>query len=144
MKKLITFLKNLSFSLFIIFAGTFLQTYWAMGYLSDKLSSSCLDCSFALDTMFLSLISAVLLSLIFILISKIKNLYVKLSLEFLLLTSWWFFIDYSDFVERESSWSTYLFDEEIQETLHHSFFPILTISVVVIFIINYQSIIKKK
>ena len=143
MKKLIPFLKNLSFSFLIIFAGTFLQTYWAMGYLSDKLSSTCLDCSFVLDTTFLSLFSAVLLSLIFALIFRIKNLNIKFSLEFLILSSWWFFIDYSDFVERESSWSTYLFDEEIQETLNHSFFPILIMSVVVTFIMNYQSILKK-
>jgi len=143
MNKLFAFLKNSMFYFLVIFTGTFLQVYWAMGYLSDKLSSSCLDCSFALDTLFISLFSAIFLSLIFMLISKIKNLYLKLIPEFFLLTFWWFFIDYSDFVERESSWSTYLFDEEIHETLNHSFFPILIMSVIVIFIINYQSILKR-
>jgi len=141
--RILPFLKNSTFYFLVIFAGTFLQVYWAMGFLSDKLSSSCLDCSFALDTLFISLFSAIFLSLIFILISRIKNLYLKLIPEFLLLTSLWFFVDYSDFVERESSWSTYLFNEEIHETLNHSFFPILIMSVLVIFIINYRSILKR-
>lgn len=141
--RILPFLKNSTFYFLVIFAGTFLQVYWAMGFLSDKLSSSCLDCSFALDTLFISLFSAIFLSLIFILISKIENLYLKLIPEFLLLTSLWFFLDYSDFVERESSWSTYLFNEEIHETLNHSFFPILIMSVLVIFIINYRSILKR-
>ncbi|MPT32325.1 MAG: hypothetical protein E2600_11810 [Chryseobacterium sp.] len=143
MQKLIFFLKKFSFYFLVIFAGTYLQVYWAMGYLSDKLSSSCLDCSFALDTLFVSLFSAVFLSLFFMLISRIKNLYLKLILEFLLLSFWWFFIDYSDFVERESSWSTYLFEEEIHATLNQGFFPILIISVIVIFIFNYKFFINK-
>lgn len=141
--RILPFLKNSTFYFLVIFAGTFLQVYWAMGFLSDKLSSSCLDCSFALDTLFISLFSAIFLSLIFMLISKIENLYLKLIPEFLLLTSLWFFVDYSDFVERESSWSTYLFNEEIHETLNHNFFPILIMSVLVIFIINYRSILKR-
>jgi len=142
MPKFVSFLKKTIFYFPVIFIGTYLQVYWAMGYLSDSLSSSCLDCSFALETLYLSLFTAVLLVFIFILISRIKNLYLKLGLEFLLLSSWWLFIDYSDFVERESSWSTYLFEEEIRETLNHSFFPILIMSVVVIFVLNYKSFLK--
>jgi len=142
MNKLISFLKKTIFYVLVIFIGTYLQVHWAMGYLSGNLSSSCLDCSFALETLYLSLFTAVLLVFIIILISKIKNLYLKLGLEFLLLSSWWLFIDYSDFVERESSWSTYLFEEEIRETLNHSFFSILIISVVVIFVLNYKSFLK--
>lgn len=143
MKKLIFLLKKFAFYFLVITAGTYLQVYWAMGYLSDRISSSCLDCSFALDTLFISLFSAVFLSLIFVLISRIKNLYLKLIPEFLLLASWWFFLDYSDFVERESSWSTYLFEEEVQITLIQGFFPILIMSVIVIFILNYKSFINK-
>lgn len=143
MKKLIAFLKKYAFYFLVISAGTYLQVYWAMGYLLEKTSSSCLDCSFVVDTLFISLFSAVLVGLIFILISIIKNLYLKLILEFLLLASWWFFIDYSEFVERESSWSTYLFEEEIQIILIQGFFPILIMSVIVIFIINYKFFINK-
>jgi len=143
MQKLIPFLKKFAFYFLVISAGTYLQVYWAMGYLSDRTSSSCLDCSFVVDTLFVSLFSAVLIGLIFILISRIKNLYLKLILGFLLFASWWLFIDYSDFVERESSWSTYLFEEEIQITLIQSFFPILIMSVIVIFILNYKFFINK-
>lgn len=142
-QKLIPLLKKFAFYFLVISAGTYLQVYWAMGYLSDRTSSSCLDCSFVVDTLFVSLFSAVLIGLIFILISRIKNLYLKLILGFLLFASWWFFIDYSDFVERESSWSTYLFEEEIQITLIQSFFPILIMSVIVIFILNYKFFINK-
>ncbi len=144
MNKLIAFLKKFAVYFLVISAGTYLQVYWAMGYLSDRISSSCLDCSFVVDTLFVSLFSAILIGLIFILISRIKNLYLKLILEFLIIASWWFFIDYSEFVERESSWSTYLFEEEIQITLIQGFFPILIMSVIVIFTLNYKSFINKK
>lgn len=136
MKKRISFLKKLTLYFLVISIGTYLQTYWAMGYLSEAPSSSCLYCSFAVDILFISLFSTVFLSLFLILISGIKKLYLRFFVKFSALSSTWFFINYSEFVERESSWSTYLFEEEIQITFMQSFFPILTMSLIVICILN--------
>lgn len=110
-----------------------------MGDFSDKSSSSCLDCSFFLDNLFSSLFLTFWLTILFFAVSSIKNKYLKLSTLFILLASVWLFLDYSIFVERESSWSTYLLSEEISYTFYHAFLPILVVSVVVLFALNYRT-----
>ncbi|RKE88292.1 hypothetical protein BXY58_1438 [Epilithonimonas arachidiradicis] len=141
--RILPFLKNSTFYFLVIFAGTFLQVYWAMGFLSDNTSSHCLECSFFEDIFLYSILTGILLSLIFSFISKINNRFLKIAAELFFTTATWFFWNYEIFVDRESSWSTYLLTEELFVTLYCSLFPILTMSVVVIFIINYRLILKR-
>lgn len=136
--KIIKFLKIFGLYFLIVFVGTFLQIYWAMEFLAESISSSCLDCSFTFDTVMVSVMGALFLSPVFLWISRIGNLYFRVVLQFLLLASAWFFFDYTDFVERESSWSTYTFPEELFATLYHGFFPILVLSVVVLGLLNFS------
>ncbi|WP_225877620.1 hypothetical protein [Flavobacterium muglaense] len=59
-------------------------------------------------------------------------------MEFLVLASVWMFWDYTIFVERESSWSTYLFNEEINHTILLSLFPVVMLAFVSLFILNFK------
>lgn len=136
--KLLKILKRILFVAIIIFVATFLQTYWAMGDFSDRMSSSCLDCSFFEETLFSSLFFTFVLTILFFIVLLIKNNFLKISLQFVLLASVWLFLDYSIFVERESSWSTYLFNEEIFSTIYHSLFPVLMLASIVLFVLNYK------
>lgn len=140
--KMVNFLKQVSFVGAIIFAATFLQFYWAMGELSERMSSACLDCWFVEDAFFMSLITSVFLALIFRLLLSKLNLVFRVIIQLLLLISIWFYWDYTIFVERESSWSTYLFNEEIHYVVTLSVLPILVMSFAAIFLINYKSFIK--
>jgi len=142
--KLAKMLKRISFVLIIVFLSTFLQIYWAMGILSDRMSSGCLDCSFFDDTFMISLITSFFLTILFQLILFIKNIYIKISFEFLILVSVWIFWDYTIFVERESSWSTYLFNEEINYTISLSISPVLVLAFITLFVINFNLLIKEK
>lgn len=134
--KLFKTLKRIFFVVFIIFATTFLQTYWAMGDLSDRMSSRCLDCSFFEETLFSSLFFALILTILFFITSMIKNIFLKISLQFVFLVSVWFFLNYTIFVERESSWSTYLFNEELYYTLYYSLLPTLVLALVVLLVLD--------
>lgn len=139
---MVNFLKQVSIVGAIIFAATFLQFYWAMGELSERMSSACLDCWFVEDAFFMSLITSIFLALIFRLLLSKLNFVFKMIIQFLLLISIWSFWNYNIFVERESSWSTYLFDEEIYYVSSMSISPILVLSFAAIFLINYKSFIK--
>ncbi len=148
MKKKITFLKTTIISFLkkngiafsIVFIATFLQAYWAMGKLSENTSSSCLECSFFEDAFFISLMTAFFLSILFSIFSLLKNLYLKMTIEFIFLISLWLFWNYTIFVERESSWSTYLFDEEIHYTISQSIFPVIILGCLSVILLNYKEI----
>src|SRR5690606_12666442 len=96
-------------------------------------------CSFFDDAYSMTLCSTVFLSIAFLALSFLKNSTLKVILQLLFLVSVWFFWNYIIFVDRESSWSTYLFTEEIMYTLEFSFLPISILSVVTIFTLNYIS-----
>ena len=136
--KLFKTLKQILFVTVVIFLATFLQIYWAMGEFSDRMSSSCLDCSFFYDAFMMSLITSVFMSILFSILYSIKNKYIKIAFEFTLLVSVWLYWNYTIFVERESSWSTYLFNEEVNYTLHCSFLPVLILTSAVLFVLNYK------
>lgn len=127
----------------LIFVATYLQVYWAMGEFSSKTSSSCLTCSFEEDVFMAAFITSLFLATIFQLLLKIKNTKLKIVIEFLLLAFFWLFWDYTVFVERESSWSTYLFKEEVYVTFLNSILPILILSAITLLTINF-SYFKKK
>lgn len=137
-------IKNLKKSLSIgllIFISTILEIYWSTGSFSGRISSGNPDASFFDDAYLMSLFTTVFLTFIFLLISLIKNIYLKITAQFVVLISVWFFWNYTVFVDRESSWSTYTFNEELLYTLHISILPVLILSVVTVSALNY--ILKK-
>ena len=139
---IVRFLRQILLVVAIIFVASFLQFYWSMGHLSERMSSSCLECWFVEDAFNMSLITAILLAIIFWFLKKIKSNILKMIIQFLLLITIWSFWDYSIFVDRESSWSTYLFNEELYYVASSSVLPILILSCATIFLINYKSFIK--
>lgn len=134
--KISLILKRIFFTILLLFVTTFLQTYWSMGKFSKQISSGCMDCLFCEDVILISLLSAVFISIFFLVINFIGNKYIKIATQWLVLIAIWFFWNYTLFVDRESSWSTYLFWEEILNTASFSFFPILLFSILVAFLLN--------
>ena len=114
-----------------------------MGHLSENMSSACLECWFLEDVFIISFVSAIFLAIIFAILPLGMNRIFKVGFQFLLLISIWFFWDYSIFVERESSWSTFLFDEEIHYVFHYSALPILVLALVATFVMQLKIIASK-
>lgn len=139
-RKSFLFLKKFSISTAIIFSITLLQIYWSMGGLSDHTSSGCLNCSFFRNAVLMSFFASIFLSLIFSLFYLIKNTFIKAIVEFLLLVILWLFWNYSIFVDRESSWSTYDFKSEIYYVTSQSFFPIILLGCTCVLLFNYREI----
>lgn len=133
-------LKRSLLTLVILFPATLLELYWSMGQLSDHTSSSCLECSFFEDAFVIALMSGILLTFLFSLLSLIKNLFIKASASFIMMTSVWFFWNYTLFVERESSWSTYLFREELYITAYFSFLPVIILGCISILLLYFREI----
>jgi len=132
--------KPLSIGL-LFFISTFLEIYWAVGEFSGRISSGNPDASFFDDAYLISLFTMILLTIVFLFLSFIKNIYLKSIIQLLFLISIWFFWNYTVFVDRESSWSTYTFREELFYTFSISILPILVLSIPTIFGLNY--ILKK-
>lgn len=135
--KILSLLKKLIIIAAFLFVFTFAEIYWAMGSFSERMSSGCLDCSFFDDACLMSVFATIFLTIVFLLLTLIKNRCLKIGLEFSCLIFVWFFWNYGIFVDRESSWSTYLLNEEIRHTLSFSFFPILVLSTVMVFALHY-------
>ncbi|WP_123912804.1 hypothetical protein [Chryseobacterium pennipullorum] len=132
------YLRKVCISTLIIFIITFVQLYWSVGALAHQMSSACLECSFFEDAVLMSLVSAILISGIIALAFFIKNIYAKALVEFTTLTIVWTFMNYSVFVDREASWSTYDFNAEIQYTLSVSMVPVIILGCVCIFLLRYK------
>jgi hypothetical protein len=139
-QKIFLYIKNLSISAIIIFVATLLQTYWSMGQLSDHMSSGCLSCSFFEDAVLMSFFSAVLLSIVFSLPFFFKKTIFTAIAEFLLLIAIWLFLNYSVFVDRESSWSTYDIQSEIYYTVSMSIFPVILLGGLCIIVLHNKEI----
>lgn len=137
--KIVSFTKNLITIAVLIFVSTFIEIYWSMNSLSEKMSSGNPDSHFFDDAYLISVFTTIILTIIFLLFRFIKKAYLKITIELICLILVWFFWNYTIFVDRESSWSTYLFREEILRTLWLSFFPILVLSIVTIFSLHYIS-----
>jgi hypothetical protein len=135
--KIIRLLKTTLLLGLLFFVSTIVEIYWAMGKFSEKMSSGCLDCTFIEDVFLMSLMTTVFLTILFLLFSFIKNRYLKFTIQILFLISIWFFWNYNVFVDRESSWSTYTFSEELYYTISISVFPVLVLSLAAIFASNY-------
>lgn len=139
--QIVSFFKKLIIIAFLLFIFTLIEIYWAMGSLSERISSGNPDSHFFDDAYLLSVFTTVFLTIVFLLFTFIKNNYLKITIELISLISVWFFWNYSIFVDRESSWSTYLFKEELLYTLSLSFLPIWVLSIVTVFTLHY--ILKK-
>lgn len=137
--KILSFLKKLITIAFLLFVFTFVEIYWSMQSLSERISSGNPDSHFFDDTYLISVFTTVFLTIIFMFLAFIKKIHLKITAQLLIIISTWFFWNYSIFVDRESSWSTYLFKEEIMHTLSLSFFPILVLSIVMVFVLNFIS-----
>lgn len=133
------FLKKISTSIVIISILTMLQFYWSMGTLSDNMSSGCMDCSFFEDTVLMSILAGIFLSFIFSGLFFIKNSYLNAFIQLLLLVLIWTFWNYSIFVDRESSWSTYDFQTEIYYTASLSFIPSLVLGSASVFLLYLKN-----
>lgn len=141
--KIIQVLKKTLFIALVFFASTFIEIYWSMGKFSERMSSGCLDCSFIEDVYLISLLTSAFLTIVFLLLSFIKKIYLKSTIGLIVLLSIWGFWNYSFFVDRESSWSSYTFKEEFLYTFSLSILPVLALSIAAIFSINYISRITK-
>lgn len=130
--------KPLSIGL-IFFISTFLEIYWAVGEFSGRMSSGNPDASFFDDAYLMSLFTTIFLTIVFLFLAFIKNVYLKVTIQLLFLISVWFFWNYTIFVDRESSWSTYTFNEELLYTISVSILPVLVLSVAAIVTLNYIS-----
>lgn len=138
------FFKQLFLNGTIIFFFSVLQFYWSMGEFSNSMSSACLSCSFLEEVIPMSLITAIFLTIQHsIIIAFIKKIIIKIVFQSFSLIAIWFFWDYNIFVSRESSWSSYSFNEEIYYVINYSLLPIIILSFVLIFSINYSKNIMK-
>lgn len=137
---IISFLQKNGIAFIVLVTATFVQLYWAMGMLSDHTSSSCLECSFFEDALLMSLLTGFFFSILFSIFSLLKNVYLKATIEFILLIAVWLFWNYTIFVERESSWSTYLFNEELYYTISQSVFPVMSLGCTSIILLHYKEI----
>lgn len=135
--KTIQFLKkNLLIGL-LISISTLLEIYWSVGKFSTRISSGCLDCSFFQDAFFMSLITGIFLTIVFLMVSLIKNITLKSIIKVIFLILVWYFWNYTVFVDRESSWSTYTFNEELYYTFSISVFPVSVLSIITVLVSNF-------
>ncbi|SKC00607.1 hypothetical protein SAMN05660477_02382 [Soonwooa buanensis] len=122
-----------------LFICSFIQFYWSMPSLIDRMSSACMTCSFFEDTLLMSLVISLFCTVLFLLIFKLNNIYLKNCIAGLFLMALWYYFDYTMFVERESSWSTYLFLEEINITTSLAFVPIVIMTFVCLLSIHFRN-----
>ena len=123
------------FRLIIVFLLSFFQAYWAMKKYAKNISSNCLDCSFKEDLIMYSIITVVLFSIIIFFIKKLKKkLFLTTVLYIISLIIFWLWIDYNIFNERVASWSTYSSIEICSHVIYDSFTPILTSSIIYLFV----------
>lgn len=135
--KTIQFLKkNLLIGL-LIFISTLLEIYWSVGKFSTRISSGCLNCSFFQDAFFMSLITGIFLTIVFLMVSFIKNITLKSIIKVIFLILVWYFWNYNVFVDRESSWSTFRFKEELYYTFSTSVLPVSVLSIITVLILNF-------
>lgn len=116
----------------IIFIFTVVEIYFSMGNLSNSLSAACIKCSFMEDAFLFSFITSIFSVLVFSILKRLNHKKISLFIEFVFLNLIWLYWNYVIFVDRESAWSTYLFDEEVFYTIYWSILPVTILSVLAI------------
>lgn len=127
------------FCFLTIFVSSLIQFYWAVGQFADQMSSACMTCSFFEDAIMMSLMISIFCATLFFFIFKLNNIYFKNCFAAVLLMTLWYYFDYSIFVERVSSWSTYSLNEAINVTTSLAFIPIVIMTFVCLFSIYFIS-----
>lgn len=133
----ILFSKKATLMGLLFFITTLLEIYWAVGQFSGRMSSGNPDASFFDDAYLMSIFTTIFLTTVFLFLSFIKNIYLKVIIQLIFLISTWTFWNYTVFVDRESSWSTYTLREELLYTLSISVLPVLVLSIAAVCILNY-------
>jgi hypothetical protein len=136
-------LKKRLFIGLILFTITFIEFCWSVGDFPERISRGYLDCTVSESVYLMSLQIAVFLTIVFLLLSIFKKIYLKSAIKLILLILIWGFLNYIVFIDSESSWSTYYFEEEFLYTISFSIVPVLVLSIAAIVSINYISRIKK-
>lgn len=116
----------------IIFIFTVVEIYFSMGNLSNSLSVACIKCSFMEDAFLFSFITSIFSVLVFSILKRLNHKKISLFIEFVFLNLIWLYWNYVIFVDRESAWSTYLFDKEVFYTIYWSILPVTILSVLAI------------
>jgi hypothetical protein len=142
-ERMIKLLTNTARTAILLWICTITQIYWSMGILTDNTSSGCLNCSFFHDAFFISLFSTLILTILFLPLDRIKKNSFNITAKWILLMAVWFFWDYTIFVDRESSWSTYDFKAEIYCTMYTSALPIIIVSAITLIILHLDLVLSK-
>lgn len=105
-----------------IYILTFFSTYFSMIEYSNAISSSCMDCIYIQDV---ALFSLIVLPFFYILPFLFEKMNVKKNIRLIILTIVFIFIvlnnNWSVFIDRVSSWSTYTKIDEITATIQSSY-----------------------
>lgn len=128
----------------IIFIFTVVEIYFSMGNLSNSLSAACIKCSFMEDAFLFSFITSIFSVLVFSILKRLNHKKISLFIEFVFLNLIWLYWNYVIFVDRESAWRTYLFDEEVFYTIYWSILPVTILSVLAILTKNKVKNSRKK
>lgn len=128
-------IKSLILTVIVIFICSMFAIYFSMGNLSDSLSASCMNCSFIEDALFYSLITSLLSMPVLSILQNLKHKKITLLIGFICLNFIWLYWNYQIFVDRESAWSTYLFEEALFYTILWSILPITIFSLLSIAIL---------
>ncbi len=88
------------------------------------------------DAFLFSFITSIFSVLVFGILKRLNHKKISLFIEFIFLNLIWLYWNYEIFVDRESAWSTYLFEEEVFYTIYWSILPVTILSVLAILIKN--------
>lgn len=131
-------MKNLKFFALNIFylLILFMISYLSMISFSNESASSCLECSYFKDVLFLSSFVFIANILLIFLLNKMKiSKFLFSILITLFILVFTFFNNLNIFQDRVSSWSSYDLSEEIISTLFQSY-VYLIIGGIIIFFLN--------
>lgn len=123
---------------FIVFTISLLAIFLSVGQYYNTLSGSSPLDYFILEVILFSFITSILFVFIYIILRKIKNKYISLSIQLIFLNSILFFCNYSLYVTYHASWSTYTFESILFSVVLESLVPLTISSILIILVMkNY-------
>ena len=142
--KISNVIKKAGITACVIFIATLAEIYWAMGSLSVQMSSGCPECSFLKEAFYMSAMTAAFLAILFLFATFVRQVYIRCTIEFILLLLVWLFWNLGIFQDSKASWSTSTSNEEMNSTISMSFFPMIILAIACIGILNFNSFKKMK
>ena len=122
----------------IFFILVYVTTYLSMDYLSSQPSSSCMDCSYAKDVFFFSIVSLFVIPLLVLLRKKVRlGRAVLAGLTLFIFLAIVLFNNLNLFKDRESSWSSYSYEDEVIATIFQSYIHLI-IGGVFVLVLSYN------